>query len=64
MKVGDLVTVLPAKMGLYIILDDDIKQFAGEKLHNCVLLHSLGEGWELPMGKVWIKIINEVGDLK
>ena len=61
MKVGDLVTVVPAKTGLYIITD--LKGYtSGMELPDCVTLASLNGpaiGYSLPMGKEWIEVINE-----
>ena len=61
MQVGDLVTVAPAKTGLYIITD--LKGYtSGMELPNCVMLASLNGpaiGYSLPMGKEWIEVINE-----
>ena len=61
MKVGDLVTVVPAKTGLYIITD--LKGYTSDmELPDCVTLASLNGpaiGYSLPMGKEWIEVINE-----
>ena len=65
MQVGDLVTVAPAKTGLYLITS--LKGFAsGVELPDCVTLASLNGdgigynfGYSLPMGKEWIEVISE-----
>ena len=60
MQVGDLVTIAPAKTGVYIITS--LKGFSsGMELPDCVTLASLngdGVGYSLPMGKEWIEVIN------
>jgi len=62
MKVGDLVTVAPAKTGTYIITG--LKGYSsGMELPDCVTLASLNGpvtiGHSLPMGKEWIEVISE-----
>ena len=60
MKVGDLVTVAPAKTGLYIITD--LKGYtSGMELPDCVTLSALTGptiGYCLPMGKAWVEVIS------
>ena len=61
MKIGDLVTVVPARKGLYIITD--LKGYtSGIELPDCVMLASLNgpnAGYNLPMGKEWVEVISE-----
>ena len=61
MKVGDLVTVAPAKTGTYIITA--LKGYSsGIELPDCVMLASLNGpavGYNLPMGKEFIEVISE-----
>jgi hypothetical protein len=61
LKVGDLVTIAPAKTGLYIITD--LKGYtSGVELPDCVMLASLNgpaAGYSLPMGKEWVEVISE-----
>jgi|ETNvirnome_2_130_1030620.scaffolds.fasta_scaffold05723_8 hypothetical protein len=61
MKIGDLVTIAPAKTGTYIITS--LKGFSsGVELPDCVTVASLngeGIGYNLPMGKEWIEVISE-----
>ena len=60
MKVGDLVTIAPAKTGIYIITD--LRGYSsGMELPDCVTVASLngdGVGYSLPMGKEWIEVIS------
>ena len=62
MQVGDLVTIAPAKTGIYIITS--LKGFSsGMKLPDCVTVASLngdGIGYNLPMGKEWIEVISGI----
>ena len=60
MKIGDLVTIAPAKTGTYIITS--LKGFSsGMELPDCVTVASLNgdcSGYNFPMGKEWIEVIS------
>jgi hypothetical protein len=64
MKVGDLVQVLPAKMGVYLVIR---KIFKGDEDYPRLRLPEEGPLWLLfgedigcaPMNEEWIEVINE-----
>ena len=61
MQVGDLVTVAPAKTGIYILVNLNGYEPSGAKLPDCVTLVSLNgpaAGFLLPMQRQWIEVIN------
>jgi len=53
MKIGDLVTVKPAKTGLYLVI--------GKKSKNIAILYGKinGDYLSMPMGIKWIETINK-----
>jgi hypothetical protein len=55
MKVGDLVTVRPAREGLYIIIGERQIPSDGKDsgYQDCWVLFS-SDGLKLPMGKAWV----------
>ena len=55
-SVGDLVTVGPAKMGVYMVIDADL---VWRENPECVLLYS-DEGWLAPMGKKFLCPLSEL----
>jgi len=58
-KVGDLVTVMPASTGMYIIVGQCImRNNYNVEPHDCWLLFSAGEGWVMPMGKEWVEALS------
>jgi hypothetical protein len=60
MKVGDLVTVLPVRKGVYIIAMLTAHS-CGTELPNCVTLVSLNgplTGYRAPMGREFIEVIS------
>ena len=62
MQVGDLVTVAPAKTGIYILTNLNGHDPSGTKLPDCVMLTSLNGpavGFLLPMQKQWIEVVSE-----
>ena len=58
MKVGDLVKVAPAKVGVFLIVGKfpDRRCASMGQLWN---LYNAAEGWSLPMYEKWIEVINE-----
>jgi hypothetical protein len=61
-KVGDLVTIKPARQGLYIITSLDACDLHHRgRLPTAVTLVSLDDSCSapLPMGKKWIEVISE-----
>ena len=65
MKVGDLVTVGPAKTGVYLIVEDHIlmKDHFNMSInrggHECVLLYSAEHG-VYPMGKEFLYPVSDI----
>ena len=69
MKIGDLVTIKPAKTGTYLIvgerfIGDHVDSNVGRRSQgsdtytiDCWMLLSAGEGWVMPMGKMWCEVI-------
>lgn len=64
MKVGDLVTIAPAKTGTYIVTSLEARSVGIHEpprlLPNCVMVASQLElSWHLPMDRKWLIVINE-----
>jgi len=63
MKIGDLVTVKPARGGLYFITNLNASEGFGPyllPLPDCVMVTDIETGMELPMDKKWVEIISKV----
>ena len=67
MKVGDLVTVNPAKAGLYLIIDEDptresmhvVNELNGIALGKLYMLYDPETAQTVEMHEKWIEVINE-----
>jgi len=64
MNIGDLVTVAPAKTGLYIITSLDGHHSVDGELPECVMLAPVSNVASyspnpLPMEKKWVEVISE-----
>ena len=65
MKVGDLVTVNPAKVGLYLIIDEDpsrehvVSNSTGIVLGKLYMLYDPETAQTVEMHEKWIEVINE-----
>jgi hypothetical protein len=60
-QVGDLVTIKPARQGLYIITSLDARDLHhGGRLREAVTVVGLDDCCSppMPMGKKWIEVIN------
>ena len=55
LDLGDLVTVIPARTGIYMIVGEEIYNEQFIKEHDCWLLFSASEGYIEPMGKTWVE---------
>jgi len=66
MKVGDLVTVNPAKAGLYLIVDEDptrenvVPNPTGIVLGKLYMLYDPEAAQTVEMHEKWIEVVNEV----
>ncbi len=65
MKVGDLVTVFPAKVSTYLIVGEDPDRennwpnSRGESLGRLYKLFDSQENCVVDMHEMWIKVLNE-----
>ena len=63
MKIGDLVTVRPARTGIYFITDLKASEGYGPyllPLPDCVMIIEPETGMEIPVQKRWIEVISKV----
>jgi hypothetical protein len=67
MKIGDLVTIKPAKIGCYLIVGEDperenrVPNQTGIVLGKLYKLYDPTEVWVADMHEKWIEVVNEVG---